>query len=153
MINKKILISLGVLTLLITGCSNKIPDAKPVKWHKDSALSINKEFTLQREFKVPKDPHLQYVPWTYQAIATKGKKYLFKNEDIIRVFLAAHNASEIIIIGRPNLIQEYKDYFVANQVTTNIKLQAVKPIKEDYNTVNILFFNDVGYSKDDSHQE
>jgi len=103
---------------------------------------------LQREFAVPKDPRLQYTPWTYQAVATKGKKYLFKNEDIVRVFLAAHNASEIIIIGRPNLIKEYKQYFLENQVTTPIRLQAVKPISRDYNTVNILFFNDVDYSVD-----
>lgn len=141
---KKILLSLTVLTLLsFTGCSDKIPDAEPVKWHKDSALTINKEFLLTKEFKVPKDPILHKQNWTYQAIAQKNGKYLFKNEDIAKTFLVAHNSQEMIIIGRPDLIQEYKNYFLENQVTANIKLQAIKPIEKDFDKVNILFFNNI----------
>lgn len=139
---KQILLSLTALTILFIGCSEKIPDAEPVKWNKDSALHINQEFLLTKEFKVPKDPALSNQNWTFQAVATKGK-YLFKNEDIAKIFLVAHNSSEIIIIGREDLINEYKNYFLENQVTTNIKLQAVKPIAKDFDTVNILFFNNV----------
>ncbi|MCG3667483.1 cag pathogenicity island Cag12 family protein [Aliarcobacter butzleri] len=141
---KKILLSLTALTILsFTGCSDKIPNAEPVKWHKDSALTINQEFLLTKEFKVPKDPTLQYQNWTFQATAQKQGIYLFRNEDVAKTFLVAHNSSEIIIIGRENLIKEYKNYFLANQVTANIKLQAVKPIKSDFDKVNILFFNNI----------
>ena len=73
--------NLGVLTtigFMMSGCSDKIPDAEPVKWHKDSALTINQEFLLIKEFKVPKDPHLKNQNWTFQATAEKVGKYLFK---------------------------------------------------------------------------
>lgn len=144
-----ITVSISVLVALgFSACSTKIPEAEPVKWQKDSALTINQEFILTKDFKVPKDPYLKNRNWTYQATAKKFGKYLFKNEDLTKVFLTAHNASEIIIIGRESLINEYKDYFVANQVTANIKLQAVKPIKEDYNSVNILFFNTANTTPD-----
>lgn len=141
---KQILLSLTALTILFTGCSDKIPDAEPVKWNKDSALHINQEFLLTKEFKVPKDPALSNQNWTFQAVATKSGKYFFKNEDIAKIFLVAHNSSEIIIIGRDGLIEEYKNYFLENQVTTDIKLQAVKPVVKDFDKVNILFFNNVG---------
>ena len=56
----KIFIGLSIVTALsFTACSNKIPDAQAVKWHKNSALTINKEFLLTKDFKVPKDPHLK----------------------------------------------------------------------------------------------
>ena len=140
----KIVIGLSIVTILsFAGCSDKIPDAQPVKWHKDSSLTINNEFLLTREFKVPKDPHLKNENWTFQAIAQKDGKYLFKNEDITRIFLIAHNASEIILVGRADLIQEYKNYFLENQVTANIKLQVVEPVEKDFNKVNILFFNGI----------
>lgn len=138
-----IIFSSFLLLLSFTGCSDKIPDAQPVKWHKDSALTINQEFLLTKEFKVPKDPHLKNQNWTFQATAQKSGKYLFKNEDITKIFLVAHNSSEIIIVGRGDLIKEYKNYFLDNQVTADIKLQEVNPLSKDYNKVNILFFNGI----------
>ncbi|MBL3519515.1 cag pathogenicity island protein [Arcobacter lanthieri] len=140
----KILLSLTVLAVFgFTGCSDKIPNAEPVKWHKDSALTINKEFLLTKEFKVPKDPHLKNENWTFQATAQKNGKYLFKNEDLTKIFLVAHNSNEIIIIGRDNLIKEYEKYFLENQVAADIKLQTVNPINKDFDKVNILFFNNL----------
>ena len=141
----KVLLSLAVATIFgFTGCSDKIPNAEPVKWHKDSALTINQEFLLTKEFKVPKDPHLKNQNWTFQATAQKQENgYLFKNEDIAKIFLVGHNASEIIIIGREDLINEYKNYFLENQVTANIKLQKVNPLQKDFDKVNILFFNSI----------
>lgn len=140
---KKIVLISSILALLFNGCSNKIPEAKPVKWQKDSALGINKEFLLTRDFKVPKDPVLKNQSWTYQAIAEKQGLYLFNNNDITKVFLVAQNANNIIIIGKSDLIKEYKEYFVSNQVTANIVLQSVNPIPKDFNKVNILFFNNI----------
>lgn len=133
----------SLLLLSFAGCSNKIPDAEPVKWHKNSALTINKEFLLTKDFKVPKDPSLKNENWTFQAVAQKQGKYLFKNEDITKIFLVAHNSSEIILVGRSDLVNEYKNYFLENQVTANIKLQEINPITKDFNKVNILFFNGI----------
>ena len=117
----KIFIGLSIVTALsFTACSNKIPDAQAVKWHKNSALTINKEFLLTKDFKVPKDPHLKNENWTFQAVAEKSGKYLFKD-----------------------LIKEYKNYFLENQVTAEIKLQEVNPLSKDYDKVNILFFNGI----------
>ena len=140
----KIFIGLSIVTALsFTACSNKIPDAQAVKRHKNSALTINKEFLLTKDFKVPKDPHLKNENWTFQAVAEKSGKYLFKNEDITKIFLVAHNSSEIILVGRGDLIKEYKNYFLENQVTAEIKLQEVNPLSKDYDKVNILFFNGI----------
>ena len=138
--------NLGVLTtigFMMSGCSDKIPDAEPVKWHKDSALTINQEFLLTKEFKVPKDPHLKNQNWTFQATAEKVGKYLFKNEDLVKIFLVAHNSNEIIIIGRSDLIKEYQKYFLDNQVTAKITLQEVNPVQKDFGKVNIMFFNNL----------
>ena len=51
--------------------------------------------------------------------------------------------SEIILVGRGDLIKEYKNYFLENQVTAEIKLQEVNPLSKDYDKVNILFFNGI----------
>ena len=78
--------NLGVLTtigFMMSGCSDKIPDAEPVKWHKDSALTINQEFVLTKEFKVPKDPHLKNQNWKLFALSRyilqNREKWLLKN--------------------------------------------------------------------------
>ena len=64
-------------------------------------------------------------------------------EDLTKIFLVAHNSNEIIIIGRGDLIKEYQKYFLDNQVTANITLQEVNPVKKDFSKVNIMFFNNL----------
>lgn len=141
---KKILLSLTAITILsFTGCSDKIPEAEKPQWEKKTALVINKEFILNKEYKVPKDPYLKNEKWTYQIVAEKENNNYFKNENIVKTFLIAHNSQEIILIGREDLIKDYKNYFLNNQVEANIKLQAVSPLTKDYNKVNILFFNGI----------
>ncbi|RXK13239.1 cag pathogenicity island protein [Halarcobacter mediterraneus] len=140
----KLLGSLAITGLLLSGCSQKAPDPKPVEnWDKGSSLTINKSLLLKQTASVPKDPFLSTNNWTYQVNATKKDKELFSNEQIVKTFLVAHNAKEIIIVGRNDLITDYRDYFTNNQVTASIKLQPVVPKEENFNTVNILFFNKV----------
>lgn len=141
---KKILLSLtALIALSFTACSNKIPDVEKVQWEKNSALTINKEFILHKEYKVPKEPYLKNENWTYQIVAKKENNNYFKNDEIVKTFLVAHNCEEIVLIGREDLIKDYKKYFLENQVTANIKLQAVSPVKSDFEKVNILFFNGI----------
>lgn len=141
---KKILLSLAALTALsFTACSNKIPDAEKVVWERNTALTINKEFILHKEYKVPKDPFLKNENWTYQIIAQKQGDNFFKNTEIVKMFFIAHNSQEIVLIGREDLIKEYKKYFLDNQVTGNINLQVINPLEKDFEKVNILFFNGI----------
>jgi len=135
--------ALVVSAILFSGCSNKIPDAEKPKWEKNSALVINKEFILAKEFSVPKDPYLKNENWTYQITAEKQKDNYFKNDEIVKTFIIAHNAEEIILVGRDEVIRDYRNYFIKNQVSADIKLQPVNPISKDFNKVNILFFRGI----------
>jgi len=138
---KMILLS-GISLLILAGCSNKVPEAEEVKkWNKNAGLSINHNLLMGKDYIVPKEPYLKNGNWTYQVNATKEGQELFKNEQIVETFLVAHNSKTIVIIGRKDLIKEYKNYFLSNGVTALIKEQQVTPIKRDFNTVNILFFN------------
>ena len=65
------------------------------------------------------------------------------NTEIIKTFFIAHNSQEIVLIGREDLIKEYKKYFLDNQVTGNIKLQVINPLEKDFEKINILFFNGI----------
>ncbi len=142
---KKKILSVVVASALVvglSGCSGKAPDPEPVSsWDKNSALTINKELLLKKEISVPKDPYLVNHNWTYQVNSSIENGELFKNDQIVKTFLVAHNASEIILIGEKNTIEKYKEYFIKNQVTANIKLQPVSHMIKNSNFVNILFFN------------
>ncbi len=133
----------SIMALSFTACSEKIPDPVKVRWSNSSAISINQNLVFTRDYQVPKDPYLKTQNFTYQIVAQKEGNDLFRNEQITETFLVAHNASEIIIIGREDLIKEYARYFTINGVRANIKEQIVEPVEQDLNKVNILFFNQV----------
>ena len=132
----------GLGLMVLTGCSDKIPKPEPVDWN-NKDLVINKNFLIEKDFKVPKDPFLGYKSWTFQINTKKINNDLFRNEEIIKTFLVAHNSSDIIIIGNDlNTLNEYKQYFMKNQVSANIKLQTIDSKNND-NSVNLLFFNNL----------
>ncbi|MCR6580355.1 cag pathogenicity island Cag12 family protein [Campylobacter insulaenigrae] len=140
---KKILISLAiVISLSVFGCS--APKVK--KLDEGSALSINNSILEKKYNFVPKDMYLSSYNWTYQIIVEKKSKEddFIKNDLVTKTFLLAHNASKMILIGRDDLIKDYKKYFVENQVDADIiELQPIIPYDEDFNKVNILFFNKI----------
>ncbi len=138
----KLILSGIVAIILLSGCSQKVPDPDPVaNWDKGAALSISHKLLLEKKVSVPKDPNLSKTNWTYQINATKKQNTYLRNDQIVRTFLVAHNAKEIIIIGREELINEYKKYFLDNDVTANIKLQPVTAIEKDFDSVNLLFLH------------
>ncbi|HEH4176822.1 TPA: cag pathogenicity island protein, partial [Campylobacter jejuni] len=111
---KKISLSLALIAILTIGCS--APKAK--KLDDGSALYINNSILEKQYNFVPKDQFLSSSNWTYQIIVEKKsiEDDFIKNDLITKAFLLAHNASKIILVGREDLIREYKDYFIKNQV-------------------------------------
>ena len=139
---KKISLSLAVVaSLMAVGCSAP----QPKKLDNGTTLSIN-NLILERQYNfVPKDSFLSTQNWTYHIVVEKNsvEDDFIKNELVTKTFLLAHNASKIILIGRKDLIKDYKEYFIKNQVIVPIELQPINPYKEDNNKVSILFFNKI----------
>lgn len=131
------------IIFFIAGCGAK----KPKSLDSSSQLRPNVSVLEQRYNFVPKDAYLSSFNWTYQINAKKEGGYLLQNEQMVKTFLLAHNASKIIIVGKKELIREYYRYFKENQVETPIVLQDIEPIDEDLNSVNIMFFNQTRPSK------
>ncbi|WP_104722736.1 cag pathogenicity island Cag12 family protein [Helicobacter mesocricetorum] len=137
---KTILLS-ALVALLIIGCSAP----KPKRLDKGSAISINNALLEQQYNFVPKDSFLSSQNWTYQIVVEKNSTEddFIKNELVTKTFLLAHNATKMILIGREDLIKDYKEYFLNNQVIIPIELQPINPYEEEINRVSILFFNNI----------
>ena len=133
-------LALGAATFLFMGCSSKAPD--PVKLDNGSDVTINQNLLLRRDKSVPLDPFLKANNWTYNIHAEKTTDgELFKNEQIVKLFLLAHNATKIIIVGSDNVVGEYETYLKSNGVTAPIEIQPLSSINLQKNLVNILFFH------------
>lgn len=132
-------LSLAIMASILVGCGAP----KPVQLDKNSALTINNSILEKKYSFVPKDPFLNNFNWTYNIVTIKNSKDddFIRNDMVVKTFLLAHNASKIILVGREDLIKEYKEYFLKNQVEALIELQSIEPIAEDYNAVNMLFFH------------
>ncbi|TKX28908.1 MULTISPECIES: cag pathogenicity island Cag12 family protein [Campylobacter] len=140
---KKSLSSLAFMAFVIVGCSAP----KPMELDNSSALAVNNSILEKKYNFVPKDPYLSGFNWTYHIVVEKKtiNDDFIKNDLITKTFLLAHNATRIILVGREDLIEQYKQYFKKNQVLAPIELQPVDPIEEDFNKVNILFFNKTNF--------
>ncbi|HIC3488300.1 TPA: cag pathogenicity island Cag12 family protein [Campylobacter coli] len=136
---KKMSLSLALIASLMVGCS--APKAK--RLDDGSALSINNSLLEHKYSFVPKDPYLSGFNWTYHIVVEKKTvdDDFIKNDLVTKTFLLAHNSTKIILVGREDLIKQYKHYFEKNQVLAPIELQPVSPVERDFNKVNILFFN------------
>ena len=76
----------------------------------------------------------------------KTNKGLIENNQTVKAFFLAHNSAKMVIIGNEAIAQEYKDYFLNNQVTADIEIHPVARIDLSKNKVNVLFFSK-NYSK------
>ncbi|AHE95274.1 Cag12 family protein (plasmid) [Campylobacter fetus subsp. venerealis cfvi03/293] len=133
-------LALSAATFLFIGCSSKAPD--PVRLDGGSDITINQNLLLRQDKSVPQDPFLKSNNWTYNIHAQKDTDgSLLKNEQVVKVFLLAHNASKIILVGSNQIAREYEAYFRANGVTAPIEIQPVSSINLQKNLVNILFFH------------
>ncbi|EAI8855979.1 cag pathogenicity island protein [Campylobacter coli] len=138
---KKMSLSLAVIIALISGCAAP----KPKKLDEGSAIFINTDILEKKYNFVPKDQFLSSNNWTYQIVVEKNsiENDFIKNELVTKTFLLAHNANRMILIGREDLIRDYKEYFIKNQVVIPIELQPINPYEEERNRVSILFFNKI----------
>lgn len=138
--------SLAIMALIciMAGCSTA---PKPKQLDDNSALSINNSILEKKYSFVPKDPYLSGFNWTYHIVVEKKtiNDDFIKNDLVTKTFLLAHNSTKIILVGRKDLIEQYKQYFEKNQVLAPIELQPVQPIEQDFNKVNILFFNKTNF--------
>lgn len=138
----KQVLALSAAALLFIGCSSKAPD--PVRLDDSSDITINQNLLARHDKSVPLDPFLKENNWTYNIHAQRSADgELFKNDQIVKLFLLAHNATNIIIVGSDEVTNEYKSYLKANGVTVPIEIQPVSSINLQKNLVNILFFHKI----------
>lgn len=123
--------------LVISGCSKK---PVQIQWGANSQ-SINNALLEERYSFVPKDKKLKESNWAYEVEAQTKGDYLFENNQMVKVFLLAHNADKIIILGEKNLALQYRNYFKANGVTAYIDVQPVDLARGLRDRVKIMFFS------------
>lgn len=126
-----------IVAFLFTGCS-KPP--KPVQLDGGSAITINQELITLKTKNIPQDQFLKNNNWTYNLSFNKFRNELIPNNMVVKTFYVAHNADKIVIIGAKNVANEYKNYFLENQVKGEIKIHEVDSIADSKTSVNILFF-------------
>ena len=135
-------LALSAAALLFIGCSSKAPD--PVRLDDGSDITINQNLLIRHDKSVPLDPFLKENNGTYNIHAQRSADgELFKNDQIVKLFLLAHSATNIIIVGSDEVTNEYKAYLKANGVTAPIEIQPVSSINLQKNLVNILFFHKI----------
>ena len=133
--------NLVILSLLLGACS-KPP--KPVELEGTEAKTINQSLIEKHSQSTPQDPFLKTTDWTYNMYFSKQPNGdLIKNDDIVKAFYLAHNADEIIIIGDKSITWQYKNYFIKNGVSANIKLHPIAYVNHSKQSVNVLFFHKV----------
>ena len=129
--------------LVVVGCSRQ---PEPVKLDGGSATTINQGLVAETQKGVGKDPFLKNNKWSYNMYFAKTNKGLIENNQTVKAFFLAHNSAKMVIIGNEAIAQEYKDYFLNNQVTADIEIHPVDSIDLSKNKVNVLFFSK-NYSK------
>lgn len=135
----KILASICLCVILINGCSAP----KAVKLDGNSLITINEDLLRYKKSNLPLDPFLRATNWTYSALITKTQDgYILENDDVVKVFLVAHNADRIILNGTDSMSKEIKEFFIKNGVTAPIEISRVDSIYGSKNIVNALFFHE-----------
>lgn len=127
----------AAFAVVMSGCTIKPPPPEAVKnWDKDT--TINYKLLECKKTQVPKDPLLKEAKWAYKIKTVKRGGDFFQNDRIVKVFLVAHNADEIVIVGKNSIAQQYKNYFRENGVTADIEIESDSTTSY---VVWIFFFN------------
>ena len=134
-----------VAMVAISGCSKK---PVRIEWGATSQ-SINNALLEERYSFVPKDKKLKESNWAYEVEAQAKGDYLFENNQMVKVFLLAHNADKIIILGEKNLALQYRNYFKTNGVTAYVDVQPIDLARGLRDRVKIMFFSSKAMLDDD----
>ncbi len=127
----------AAIVLAVSACSKK---PVQIEWGATSQ-SINNALLEQRYSFVPRDKKLKESNWAYEVEAQAKGDYLFENNQMVKVFLLAHNADKIIILGEKNLAIQYRNYFKANGVIAYIDVQPIDLARGLRDRVKIMFFS------------
>ena len=143
---KGIQMAVAVAVMLAFSACSKQPTQ--IEWGAESK-GINNAILEERYNFVPKDKKLKESNWAYEVEAQTKGDYLFENNQMVKVFLLAHNADKIIILGEKNLALQYRNYFKANGVTAYIDVQPIDLARGLRDRVKIMFFSSKATFNDD----
>lgn len=130
--------AIAVLAVGISGCGTK----KPTKLELTTqSVSINNALLDSKHTFVPKDARLKTSNWAYEIESEIKGDYFFENNAMVKVFLLAHNADRIIILGEGRVAKQYRNYFRNNGVDAYIDVQEIDMKPEYKNRVKIMFFS------------
>lgn len=138
---KKTALSVAVvagLAIAISGCGAKKPQKLELT---AQSVSINNALLDSRHTFVPKDAKLKTSNWAYEIESEIKGDYFFENNAMVKVFLLAHNADRIIILGEGRVAKQYRNYFRNNGVEAYIDVQEIDMTPEYKNRVKIMFFS------------
>lgn len=122
--------------ILLSGCGQK-----PVSLENVADLGINNQILESRYSFVPQDSFLANSNWVYSVEAKPQGNYLFSNDQMVKVFLLAHNTKRILIFGNERKIEDYKRYFEENGVKASIKTQPIDLAEQYKDYIKIIFIN------------
>lgn len=127
-----------MIIAILSGCGAK----KPTQLESNAeAIQINNRLLESRYSFVPKDAFLSNSSWVYSVEAVPSGDYFFKNEQMVKVFLLAHNCQEIIILGEQENALAYKRYLKSNGVEAFIRTQPIELNEHNKKYVKLLFFS------------
>ncbi len=143
---KSVICGAAIVTMIAMGGCSKKP--VQIEWGAKSQ-SINNALLEERYSFVPRDKKLKESNWAYEVEARAKGDYLFENNQMVKVFLLAHNADKIIILGEKNLALQYRNYFKANGVIAYIDVQPIDLARGLRDRVKIMFFSSKATLDDD----
>jgi len=109
---------------LLLGCGQRVNH--PIQLEHEYRRNINLNILSNKTKYVPKDRSINYVHWHYKQVQNKNSCLFFSSNQLVTNFYLAHNATDINITGNEQTIEQYKKYFLKNQVTANINLISVE---------------------------
>lgn len=133
---KKYGIGAVISCILLSGCGQK-----PISLENVADFGINNQILESRYSFVPQDSFLANSNWVYSLEPKPQGKYLFENDQMVKVFLLAHNTKRILIFGNERKIEDYKRYFEENGVKANIKTQPIDLADNYKDYIKIIFIN------------
>lgn len=129
---------IAIVVVGISGCGAKKPQKLELT---TQSVSINNALLDSRHTFVPKDTRLKTSNWAYEIESEIKGDYFFENNAMVKVFLLAHNADRIIILGEGRVARQYRNYFRNNGVEAYIDVQEIDMVPEYKNRVKIMFFS------------
>lgn len=122
--------------ILLSGCGQN-----PVSLENVADLGINNQILESRYSFVPQDSFLANSNWVYSLEPKPQGNYLFSNDQMVKVFLLAHNTKRILIFGNERKIEDYKRYFEENGVKASIRTQPIDLAEQYKDYTKIIFIN------------